>query len=149
MLTMSKPAEILVIEDNLGDIELIRLAMESSKILNTLHSVRDGKDGLDFLYRRGDHQDAPVPDLILLDWNLPLVNGAEVLKQIKKDEQLNSIPIIILTTSSNEADIQTAYRLGANCYITKPIDVDEFLAAVKSINDFWVSIVKLPSYIKD
>jgi two-component system, chemotaxis family, response regulator Rcp1 len=138
------PIEILLVEDNPGDADLAREAMENSKIRNTLSVVVDGLEALDFLYRRGKYADAPRPDLILLDLNLPKKNGREVLAEIKCDEDLKRIPVVILTASKDEEDILKSYNLHANCYITKPIDLHQFVRVVRAIEDFWLTIVKLP-----
>jgi two-component system, chemotaxis family, response regulator Rcp1 len=138
------PIEILLVEDNPGDADLAREAMENSKIRNTLSVVVDGVEALDFLYRRGKYAAAPRPDLILLDLNLPKKNGREVLAEIKCDEDLKRIPVVILTASKDEEDILKSYNLHANCYITKPIDLHQFVRVVRAIEDFWLTIVKLP-----
>lgn len=136
---------ILLIEDNAGDARLAREALREGKIRNTLYHVSDGVDGMDFLLKQGRYQQAPRPDLILLDLNLPRMDGREVLAAIKSDENLKRIPVVILTTSSDEADIFKSYNLHANCYITKPIGLEQFIQVVKSIEDFWLTIVKLPN----
>ncbi|MCH5375958.1 MAG: response regulator, partial [Planctomycetes bacterium] len=132
-------------EDNQGDARLAAESLRDSKIRNTLHHVVDGEEAMDFLYRRGPYASAPRPDLILLDLNLPRKDGREVLAEIKSDNRLKRIPVVILTVSSAEEDILRTYNLHANCYITKPIDLDQFLKVVKSIEDFWLTIVKLPN----
>jgi len=137
--------EILLIEDNKGDARLTREALRDSKIRNVLHHVWDGEEALDFLHGRGKHVGAPRPDLVLLDLNLPRMDGGEVLSQIKQDDELRCIPVVILTTSSADADIFRSYNLHANCYITKPIEMVEFLRAVTGIQDFWLTIVRLPT----
>jgi CheY-like chemotaxis protein len=142
--TLAVPIEILLVEDNPGDVDLAREALENSKIRNTIHVVEDGVEAMDFLYRRGKHSSAPRPDLILLDLNLPKKNGREVLAQIKADGDLKRIPVVILTASKDEEDILKSYNLHANCYITKPIDFHQFVRVVKAIEDFWLTIVKLP-----
>jgi chemotaxis family two-component system response regulator Rcp1 len=136
--------EILLVEDNEGDARLAREAMRDSKIKNALHHARDGDEALDFLRRAGRFADAPHPDLILLDLNLPGMSGQEVLAEIKADADLRRIPVVILTVSSDEADVLKAYDLHANCFITKPLDLTRFLEVVKSIEDFWLTIVRLP-----
>jgi len=146
---MSKPSEgklidILMVEDSEGDARLAREAMRDSKIKNTLHQVRDGDEAMAFLRHTGRFADAPRPDLILLDLNLPRKSGQEVLEEIKVDPELKCIPVVILTVSSEEADILRSYNLHANCYITKPIDLTQFMTVIKSIEDFWLTIVKLP-----
>lgn len=138
------PIEILLVEDNPGDVDLAREALESSKICNTLHVVVDGVEAIEFLYRRGKYSDAPRPDLILLDLNLPRKNGREVLAEIKEDDSLKRIPVVVLTASKDEEDILKSYNLHANCYITKPLDFHQFVHVVKAIEDFWLTIVKLP-----
>jgi len=138
------PIEILLVEDNPGDADLAREALENSKILNTLSVVDDGEKALAFLHRNGKYAQAPRPDLILLDLNLPKKNGREVLAEIKSDENLKRIPVVILTASKDEEDILKSYNLHANCYITKPIDLHQFVRVVRAIEDFWLTIVKLP-----
>ncbi len=140
-----KTADILLVEDSLGDVELAREALENSKMINNLFVVNDGIAAIDFLHKKGEYTDVPRPDLILLDLNLPKKDGREVLKEIKTDENLKRIPVVVLTTSRAEADVFKTYNLGANCYITKPIDLSQFLNVVKSIEDFWMSIVVLPN----
>lgn len=139
-----RPIEILMVEDNPGDVRLTQEALKGAKVSNTLQVVEDGAAALDFLYRRGDYVDAPRPDLILLDLNLPKKNGREVLEVIKQDAQLKSIPVVILTTSQAEEDVVRAYSLHANCYISKPVDFTQFTKIVRTIEDFWLSIVTLP-----
>lgn len=140
----AQPIEVLLVEDDAGDELMTREAFEDNKIRNTLHVVRDGKEALDFLYRRGDHEDAPRPDLVLLDLNLPKYDGRQVLEEIKTDPELASIPVVVLTTSSAEEDILRSYKLHANAYVTKPVDLDQFIAAVRQIDEFFVSVVRLP-----
>jgi len=139
-----QPIEILLVEDNPGDVRLTREALKDARVANTLHVVEDGVDALDYLYRRGQYCDAPRPHLVLLDLNLPKKNGREVLAEIKADERLKRIPVVILTTSQAEEDILRAYNLHANCYITKPVDFTQFTKIVKTIEDFWLTIVTLP-----
>jgi chemotaxis family two-component system response regulator Rcp1 len=139
-----KPVEILLVEDNLGDADLARDALENSKIHNTLSVVGDGEEAMAFLHRTGKYSAAPRPDLILLDLNLPKKDGREVLAEIKSDDDLKRIPVVILTTSKEEEDIIKTYNLHANCYITKPIDLNQFIKVVRAIEDFWLTIVKLP-----
>jgi chemotaxis family two-component system response regulator Rcp1 len=136
--------DILVVEDNAGDARLIKEVLNDNKIYNSLYLARDGVEALDFLFRRGKHENAPRPDLIILDLNLPKKDGREVLAVIKSDPVLQQIPIVIMTISQAEEDILKSYNLHANCYITKPIDLNQFIRVVKSIEDFWFSIVKLP-----
>ncbi|MFD8691987.1 response regulator [Streptomyces sp. NPDC059651] len=139
-----QPIEVLLVEDDPGDELMTREAFEDNKIRNTLHVVRDGQEALDFLYRRGAHGDAPRPDLILLDLNLPKYDGRQVLEQIKQDPELSLIPVVVLTTSSAEEDILRSYKLHANAYVTKPVDLDQFIAAVRQIDEFFVTVVRLP-----
>jgi len=138
------PIKILMVEDNPGDVRLTQEALKDAKVSNTLYVVEDGVAALDFLYHRGKYSDAPRPDLILLDLNLPKKNGREVLGEIKQDEQLKMIPVVILTTSQAEEDVVRAYRLHANCYIVKPVDFVQFTKIVWTIEDFWLSVVTLP-----
>ncbi|MEE4496316.1 response regulator [Streptomyces sp. NPDC050529] len=139
-----QPIEVLLVEDDPGDELMTREAFEDNKIRNTLHVVRDGQEALDFLYRRGAYGDAPRPDLILLDLNLPRYDGRQVLEQIKQDPELSLIPVVVLTTSSAEEDILRSYKLHANAYVTKPVDLDQFIAAVRQIDEFFVTVVRLP-----
>ena len=143
-----KPVEILLVEDNLGDVRLTQEALRDTKVRNNLHVVYDGIEALEFLRREGKYVNAPRPDLILLDLNLPKMDGRELLAKIKEDSELKCIPVVILTTSKAEEDILRTYNLHANCYITKPVDFDQFIEVVKKIEDFWLTIVKLPSEIK-
>lgn len=136
---------ILLVEDNEGDILLTSEALEEGRILNKLSVVRDGKEAINFLEKNGNFAETTTPDLILLDVNLPKKNGHEVLKYIKQHKDLKRIPVIMLTTSSSQADIDISYQNYANCYITKPIEVDDFMKAVNQIEEFWVNLVKLPS----
>ena len=140
----SRPIEILMVEDNPGDVRLTREALKHGKVSNTMHVVEDGVAALDFLYRRGAYGKAPRPDLILLDLNLPKKNGREVLQEIKQDTHLKTIPVVILTTSQAEEDVLRAYSLHANCYITKPVDFIQFTKIVRTIEEFWLTIVTLP-----
>ncbi len=136
--------EILLVEDNPADVELTREALASAKVGTRLHVVDDGAEAIDFLFRRGRFPDAPQPDIILLDLNLPTKDGRQVLSEIKADADLAQIPIVVLTTSQADEDILRAYQLHANCYITKPIDFNQFLHIVAAIEEFWLSVVKLP-----
>ncbi len=145
MIDSTEPIEVLLVEDDPGDELMTREAFEDNKIRNTLHVVRDGEEALDFLYRRGAHADAPQPDLILLDLNLPKYDGRQVLEKIKSDPDLAHIPVVVLTTSSAEEDILRSYKLHANAYVTKPVDVEQFIAAVRQIDEFFVTIVRLPN----
>lgn len=138
------PVKILLVEDNIADARLTQESLKDCKVLNDLYIVSDGEEAIQFLFKRDKHQSAPRPDLILLDLNLPRKNGREVLALIKDDPELKSIPVVILTSSRAERDIASTYDLHANCYITKPIDLDEFAEVVKAIEGFWFSIVKLP-----
>ena len=139
-----KEIEILLVEDNPGDVRLTEEALREGKVKNRLHVARDGVEAIEFLRRQGKHADAPRPDLVLLDLNLPRKDGREVLAEIKSDPQLKTLPVVVLTTSSAEADILRTYSLHANCYIQKPVDLDQFVQVVKSIDDFWLTIVRLP-----
>nr|WP_202446059.1 MULTISPECIES: response regulator [Streptomyces] len=134
----------MLVEDDPGDELMTREAFEDNKIRNTLHVVRDGQEALDFLYRQGEHTDAPRPDLVLLDLNLPRYDGRQVLEKIKTDPELALIPVVVLTTSSAEEDILRSYKLHANAYVTKPVDLEQFIGAVRQIDDFFVSVVRLP-----
>lgn len=138
------PIDVLLVEDDPGDELMTREAFEDNKIRNNLHVVRDGEAALDFLYRRGEHTSAPRPDLILLDLNLPKYDGRQVLEKIKSDSDLQDIPVVVLTTSAAEEDILRSYKLHANAYVTKPVDLDQFIAAVRQIDDFFVQVVRLP-----
>jgi two-component system, chemotaxis family, response regulator Rcp1 len=140
----TKPIEILLVEDNPGDAGLTREAFASGKIANVLHVVSDGVEAMAFLRRLGRYAGVPRPDLVLLDLNLPRKDGREVLAEIKSDEVLKRIPVVVLTTSKDEADVLKSYNLHANCFISKPIDLSEFIRAVRSIEDFWLTIVSLP-----
>ena len=142
--TSGQPLEVLLVEDSPGDVRLTKEALKDAKVHINLRVVRDGIDAMAFLMREGEYATAPRPDLILLDLNLPRKDGREVLKEIKENPELKSIPVVILTTSASEADILRSYLLHANCYITKPVNLDGFLTVVKSIDSFWLSIVKLP-----
>jgi two-component system, chemotaxis family, response regulator Rcp1 len=140
----SRPVEILLVEDNPGDVRLTREALKEGKVRNNLNVAQDGVEALAYLRREGRHEGAVRPDLILLDLNLPRMDGREVLAAIKADPELRPIPVVILTSSQAEQDIVRAYDLHANCYVTKPVDLDQFITVVKSIEDFWFAIVKLP-----
>ena len=141
---LAAPVEILLVEDNPGDVRLTRESLRDGRVLNRLHDVGDGVEALAFLRRQGRHAEAPRPDLILLDLNLPRKNGQETLREIKEDPALRSIPVVILTSSKAEEDIVRSYQLHANCYITKPIDLGQFLHVVRSIEDFWFTVVRRP-----
>ncbi|HUF47605.1 MAG TPA: response regulator [Vicinamibacterales bacterium] len=139
-----KPIEILLVEDNPGDARLTREALNMSKIRNRLHHVRDGEEAIQFLRHQGPHGQAPEPDLILLDLNLPRRSGREVLEEVKKDPALVHIPIVVLTSSQAEEDILGSYRLHANCFITKPVDLEQLNKVVQGIEQFWFTLVTLP-----
>jgi chemotaxis family two-component system response regulator Rcp1 len=143
------PMHVLLVEDSPGDVLLTQEAFHDANSLIQLHVASDGVEAMSFLRRQGGHADAPRPDLILLDLNMPKMDGREVLAQIKTDENLKTIPTVILTTSDAEADIVNSYRLQANCYLTKPLQLDAFEALVKSINDFWLTKVKLPKQLSN
>jgi two-component system, chemotaxis family, response regulator Rcp1 len=139
------PIEILLVEDNPGDSRLAKEALKESKLKNTLYIAEDGVEAMNFLYKIGKYSKVPRPDLIILDLNLPKKDGREVLAEIKNDDNLKRIPVVILTISKAEEDILKTYNLHANCYVTKPLDLDQFMKVVKSIEDFWLTIVKLPN----
>jgi len=141
---IGRPIEILLVEDNPGDVRLTKEALKDAKVINNLHVAGDGIEALDFLKRQGKYPGAIRPDLILLDLNLPRKDGREVLGEIKADPGLRQIPVVILTTSKAEEDILRTYDLHANCYITKPVDLEKFIEVISAIEDFWLSIVKLP-----
>jgi chemotaxis family two-component system response regulator Rcp1 len=140
----SVSVEILLVEDSAGDVRLTREALREAKIKNTLSVVSDGVEAMAYLRREGPYRSVARPDLVLLDLNLPRKSGREVLAEIKTDPLLRTIPVVILTTSADEHDIARSYEHHANCYITKPVDLDQFLTVINSIEDFWLSIVKLP-----
>jgi len=142
--TEAPSIEVLLVEDSPGDVRLTREAFKDAKVLINLHVVPDGVEAMAFLGREGEHANAPRPDLILLDLNLPKKDGREVLEEIKVSPALRSIPVVILTTSASGSDIQLSYQSHANCYIAKPVDLEGFLKVVKSIDNFWLSVVKLP-----
>ncbi|WP_216914837.1 response regulator [Nocardia noduli] len=144
MTIEARPIDILLVEDDPGDELMTREAFEDNRIGNTLHVAHDGEEALEFLYRQGPHADAPRPDLILLDLNLPKYDGRQVLEKVKSDPDLAHIPVVVLTTSSAEEDILRSYKLHANAYVTKPVDLDQFIAAIKQIDDFFVQVVRLP-----
>jgi chemotaxis family two-component system response regulator Rcp1 len=141
---LGKLIEILLVEDNPGDVRLTREAFKEGKVLNNLHVSADGVEALEFLQKKGQFTDAVRPDIILLDLNLPRKDGRELLADIKNDPDLRRIPVVILTTSKAEEDIIKTYDLHANCYITKPVDLDQFIAVIKTVEEFWFTIVKLP-----
>jgi CheY-like chemotaxis protein len=140
----ARPIEILLVEDNPGDVRLVQEALREGRVRNNPHVVSDGEAALDFLYQRGAFAKAPRPDLILLDLNLPKKDGREVLAAFKADPHLRCIPVVILTSSKEEEDVLRAYNLAANCYVTKPVEFDSFMKAVRMIEDFWLTIVALP-----
>jgi CheY-like chemotaxis protein len=144
MLIRSRPIEILLVEDNPADIRLIEEGLNETKVRNVLHPVVNGQQALDFLFRREDYPDAPRPDLILLDLNLPGVSGHEVLAAVKQDDALRSIPVVVLTSSESESEIRRAYENHANCFISKPVDFTSLIEVVGRIEHFWFSTVRLP-----
>ena len=144
MTTNGKPIDILLVEDNPADVRLTVEALREGRITNDMVVARDGVEALDILYRREPHQDTPRPDLILLDLNLPKMDGREVLAKIKEDPGLKRIPVVVLTTSQAEEDIFRTYDLHANCYIHKPVELDQFMDVVRAIEDFWLTVVSLP-----
>jgi CheY-like chemotaxis protein len=144
MIRTLQHIEVLLVEDDPGDELMTREAFAENKIGNRLHVARDGEEALDFLYRRGEHADAPKIDLILLDLNLPKYDGRQVLEQIRTDPELTHTPVVILTTSSSEEDILRSYKLHANAFVTKPVDVEQFISAVRQIDEFFLTVVRLP-----
>ncbi len=140
-----RPVEILLIEDNPVDIRMTQEAFKDYRVANNLHSVTDGEAGMDFIYQRGEYTDAPRPDLILLDLNLPKKRGSEILNEVKADPKLRAIPVVVLTTSDLDQDIMGSYCHQANAFITKPIEFDDFVMMMQTIGDFWLTFVKLPS----
>ena len=145
MGTNALPIEILLVEDSPGDVLLTREALRDAKICLNLQVAADGEEAMALLRREGKYAAAPRPDLVLLDLNLPKKDGREVLQEIKADSNLAIIPVVILTTSASEADILRSYQLHANCFVTKPVGLDQFLTVVKSIDNFWLTVVKLPN----
>ncbi len=139
-----RPIEILLVEDNPGDARLTEEALREGKVLNNLHNAQDGVEALAFLKHEEPFVDAPRPDIILLDLNMPRMDGRELLSRIKNEPDLKRIPIVVLTTSKAEEDIIRSYDLHANCYVTKPVDLDQFIKVVQSVEDFWFSVVRLP-----
>ena len=139
-----EPVDILLIEDNPGDVRLMREGLRDAKIINNLAVVRDGIEALAFLRQKSPYSDAPRPDLILLDLNLPRKDGREVLAEIKQDADFKRIPVVVITSSRAEQDVLKSYNLHANCYVTKPVDLEQFVAVVRSVEHFWLGIVKLP-----
>jgi CheY-like chemotaxis protein len=142
--TVERPIDILLVEDAPGDVRLTFEAFKKATIEARLHAVKDGSEALDYLYHKGIHTGSKKPDLILLDLNIPKVNGFEVLGQVKNDPELKRIPVVILTSSSNPEDIQRAYSAHANCYLIKPHDLQDFFAIIRAVEDFWLSLVELP-----
>ena len=141
----SKPVDILLVEDNPGDARLAIEALNESTVPNTVHAVRDGEEAMAFLHQEGKYASAPRPDLILLDLNLPKKDGREVLAEIKENPDLKCIPVVVMTTSNAEEDIRKTYNLHVNCYVTKPVEFDHFMKVIKSLEDFWLATVRLPS----
>ncbi|WP_246999700.1 response regulator [Halosolutus gelatinilyticus] len=141
---VADPSDILLVEDNPGDVRLTKEAFKEAKIANTLHVVCDGAEALDFLHRRGDYSDAPRPAIVLLDFNLPRTNGDEVLDEVNEDPELRSIPVVMLTGSESETDIVKSHCLGANAYLTKPVDPLQFIETVIQLEEFWLSIGRAP-----
>ena len=144
MTTPLQPIEVLLVEDDPGDEMMTREAFEENRIGNRLHVARDGEEALDFLHQRGEHAQAPRVDLILLDLNLPKYDGRQILEHIRSDPELTHTPVVILTTSSAEEDIMSSYKLHANAFVTKPVDANRFIAAVRQIDDFFLTVVRLP-----
>lgn len=144
MVDDNRPVEILLVEDNPGDERLTREALKEGKVYSNLHWVKDGVEAMEFLRRQGKYASAPRPDIILLDLNLPKKDGREVLQDIKNDGELKRIPVVVLTTSKAEEDVLRTYNLHANCYVTKPVDLEKFIVVVKSIDVFWLTVVTLP-----
>jgi chemotaxis family two-component system response regulator Rcp1 len=144
--TGNRPIEILLVEDNPGDARLTVEALREGKVRNNLHHARDGVEAMRFLQREGEYKDAPRPDLVLLDLNLPRKDGREVLAEMRNNPEIKTIPVVVLTTSEAEQDVVRTYELCANCYITKPVDLEKFITIVRSIEDFWLTIVRLPSF---
>lgn len=141
----ARPIEMLLVEDNEADIRLTQIALKQAKLANNLNVVRDGEEALAYLKGEGEYEGRRRPDLVLLDLNLPKLNGSEVLKEIRETEEFKSLPVVILTTSDADQDIYKSYELHANCYITKPVDLRKFMGVVEMIEDFWVRVVTLPN----
>ncbi|WP_067693445.1 response regulator [Nocardia jejuensis] len=144
MMLSTRPFDVLLVEDDPGDELMTREAFEEHNLPSTLHVARDGQQALDFLFRRGEHVNAPRPDLVLLDLNLPIYNGRQILTKIRADADLADIPVVILSTSSTEDDVTTSYRLFANAYVTKPVELDDFTEAIRQIDEFFARLVRLP-----
>lgn len=144
MIERNGPMEILLVEDNPGDVRLTKEALKEGKVYSNLHAVKDGVEAMEFLRREGRFRGVPRPDIILLDLNLPRKDGREVLQEIKSDGDLKRIPVVVLTTSKAEEDVLRTYNLHANCYVTKPVDLEKFMVVVKTIDSFWLTVVTLP-----
>ena len=144
MVEKNGPIEILLVEDNPGDVRLTKEALKEGKVYSNLHTVKDGVEAMEFLRRQGKYSSVPRPDIILLDLNLPKKDGREVLQEIKSDAELRRIPVVVLTTSKAEEDVLRTYDLHANCYVTKPVDLEKFMGVVKTIDSFWLTVVTLP-----
>ena len=146
--TMVKPIEILLVEDNPVDVMITKNAFNAGRVCNNLHVVEDGEEAMDFLHKRGKYSSAPTPEIILLDLNLPKKDGREILAEVKADPSLRRIPVIVLTTSEDKEDIWRSYDLQANCFITKPVDTEQFSKALERVGEFWFSVVRLPVPMK-
>ena len=144
MVERNGPIEILLVEDNPGDVRLTKEALKEGKVYSNLHTVKDGVEAMEYLRREGKYSSVLRPDIILLDLNLPRKDGREVLEEIKRDEKLKRIPVVVLTTSKAEEDVLRTYNLHANCYVTKPVDLEKFMVVVKTIDSFWLTVVTLP-----
>ncbi len=144
MVERNGPIEILLVEDNPGDVRLTKEALKEGKVYSNLHTVKDGVEAMEFLRHQGKYAGVPRPDIILLDLNLPRKDGREVLEEIKSDHDLKRIPVVVLTTSKAEEDVIRTYNLHANCYVTKPVDLEKFMVVVKTIDSFWLTVVTLP-----
>jgi len=144
-MSSSRPIEVLLVEDDEGDVVMTREALEEGKVLNRLHVAADGVEAIEYLRREGEHAEAPRPDLILLDLNLPRRDGRQVLAEVKGDEDLRRIPVVVLTTSEAEEDILRSYDLHANAYVTKPVDFERFVQVIQQIDEFFISVVRLPN----
>jgi CheY-like chemotaxis protein len=144
MVERNGPIEILLVEDNPGDVRLTKEALKEGKVYSNLHTVKDGVEAMEYLRQEGKYKSVPRPDIILLDLNLPRKDGREVLEEIKSDEKLKRIPVVVLTTSKAEEDVLRTYNLHANCYVTKPVDLEKFMVVVKTIDSFWLTVVTLP-----
>ena len=149
LLAMSRAAEILLVEDNDNDVELTRIGFKKSKLAVNLHHAKDGEECMAFIRKEGKFANAPTPDIILLDLNMPRMDGREVLAEISKDERLLHLPVVILTTSREEQEILKMYQLRCSSYIVKPVDLDQFIRAIQSFSDYWLTVVVLPAAPKD